>query len=188
MRRWGYSHCLFYFYNPLRTDSVCRNQILTLRRASVAAVSRQHKAENRGSCCSTGTDAQGKYLCDFTWAGHQGIYALGGCRRWEWYLLHRQPLSTEVVPCLCYSSCVPWCPGSLSHPWVSSPISQQPGAGEMAKLEGSGCVGMGRIVPLTLCLEQSWLQAALSGLTQCCKDISVCWGGGSKVVGSGRRK
>lgn len=77
-------------------------------------------------------------------------------------------------------------PVLLNHPWVSSPISWHPGAGPVSELEGSGCLGTGKIVPLMLWLEQSWLQTALWSLA-CCKNTSVCWGRGSKVVGSGQR-
>lgn len=69
------------------------------------------------------------------------------------------------------------CPGSPSHPWVSSPINQHPGAGDILKLEGSGCLGMGRIVPLMLWLGQSAADSFV-GLGSFLQEL-VCVGEGA---------
>ena len=75
------------------------------------------------------------------------------------------------------------CAESPSRLWVSSPISRHPGAGDIPKLVGSGCLDMGRIILLMPWLGQSQLQTVLWGLARC-KDDGMCWGRGSKVVGS----
>lgn len=85
---------------------------------------------------------------------------LGGCYQWE--SPASPPLSTAVVPCLSYNSCMSCVLGLQSHqiaPW----------SWIVTKVEGLGWLGMGEIILLMLWLCQSQLQTDLCSLT--CKNI-----------------
>lgn len=112
---------------------------------------------------------------------------LGGRHQWESLAL--SSLSTAVVLCLCYNSCMPCVLGPQAIPALQS-HQIAPWSWRITQVGGLGCLGMGEIILLTLWLCQSQLQTDLCNLA--CGKIIVgggevaarCWGLGRGTEGA----